>query len=278
MRCFSLRHLPTVLTVVVLSICANQVFARDAVGVERLIGQAARGRPPVLWLSTDPEYNRGSGPGEWQANSGGRLVARGTDAWGRTNAAFGLSVDAEGGAALAGSTACSPISPKAGSVVLFFRVDAAATPPQLLFSNSDWGQPNFLSLRINAVHGRQELTLGVSDQSVPGKAVQTSFATLAPGSWNFVALVWEEVGGGCLFRLWAGDLESGELTEGERRVPPFSDRPGLFLLAGRRADTVASYRTQPLLFSGGLYSNIAIFDEALTEDMVKRIYTAATLR
>ncbi|MCU0793655.1 MAG: LamG domain-containing protein [Opitutaceae bacterium] len=250
--------------------------------VERLIGSAQLGRPPVLWFGSDPKINLGSGPAGWTADSGGQLAARSPDAWGRQGAAFGLAAEAKGGVAVSGSTTLGPhkgpINPKSGTVLFFFRPGENSAPPMLLFSRADWGNPNYLSLRINAVGGRWELTLAVADTRASAKATQANFATLQPGAWTFVALAWQENAGLCRFRYWAGDLATGELTEGEHDTTPLDPTPGIFTIAGRRADNIAKYGTAPLLFSGGLLHHFAIYDDALSEDAVKRIYLAACLR
>lgn len=236
------------------------------------------GKPPLLWFASDPKINLGSGPTVWSAQSGGQFAARGNDPWGRPGAAFGLAPDAKGGVAVSGSTAQSPINPKSGTVLFFCRPGVKSVPPVLLFSRADWGNPNFLSLRINAVGNRWELTLAVADARSADKATQANFATLKPGVWTFVALTWQETAGLCQFRYWAGDLESDELTEGEHSTTPLDPAPGIFILGGRRADIVAKYGSAPLLFVDGLMSNFAVYDSALTEETVKRIYLAASRR
>lgn len=246
--------------------------------VVRLISTANLGKPPVLWFASDPKINRGSGPKTWSAQSGGQFAVRGADAWGRPSAAFGLADDAKGGVAVSGSTTQSPINSQAGTVLFFCRPGAKSAPPMLLFSRADWGKPNYLSLRVNEIAGRWEITLAVADSRTTTKATQSNFATLKPGSWTFVALTWQESGGLCQFRYWAGDLATGELTEGELSTPTLDPSPGIFMLGGRRADDVAKYNTAPLLFSDGLLSHFTIYDAALGEDTVKALYLAATRR
>lgn len=246
--------------------------------IDRLIATANLGKPPALWFASDPKINRGSGPKAWSAQSGGQFAVRGADAWGGASAAFGLAADAKGGVAVSGSTTQNPISPQAGTVLFFCRPGAKSAPPMLLFTRADWGKPNYLSLRVNEVGGRWELTLAVADARTSAKATQSNFATLTPDSWAFVALTWRESEGLCRFRCWAGDLAKGELTEGELSVPPLDPNPGIFILGGRRADDVAAYNTAPLLFSGGLLNHFAIYDAALDENVIKDLYLAATRR
>ncbi len=246
--------------------------------IDLLISEANLGKPPVLWFASDPKINLGTGPKIWAAQSGGQLAARGADAWGRPAAAFGLAGDAKGGVAVSGSTATNVINPKSGAVLLFFRPSENAVPPMMLFSRADWGNPNYLSLRINSVAAQLELALGVADARSKDKAVQAPLATLTPGAWTFVAVTWREIDGLCRFNYWAGDLASGELTEGGLETTPLDPAPGIFMLAGRRADTIAKYATDPLLFTGGLLQHFALYDEALSEDVVKRIYLAARHR
>lgn len=246
--------------------------------VEKFLATANQGKPPVLWFGSDPKVNLGSGSAAWTAQSGGQLAARGPDAWGRPAAAYGLAADAKGGVAISGSTTASLINAKSGSVLLFFRPAEKAAPPMMLFSRADWGNPNYLCLRINAVGSHWELTLAAADLRSKDKAIQANFATLTPGAWTFVAVTWQESGALCRFRYWAGDLATGELTEGELETPPLDPSPGIFVLAGRRADNVAKYATAPLLFSDGLLQHLSVYDAALSEDIVKRIYLAATRR
>lgn len=252
-----------------------QTSARE---VEHLLSVANLGKPPTLWFASDPKINLGSGPSVWSAQSGGQLAARGSDPWGRTGAAFGLASDAKGGVAVSGSTTSNPINPKSGTVLFFCRPGENGAPPMLLFSRADWGNPNFFSLRINSVGSRLELTLAVADPRVSNNALQANFATLTPGAWTFVALTWQQIEDTCHFRYWAGELSKGELTEGELDTPPLDPTPAIFVIAGRRADNIAKYSTAPLLFTGGLLHHFTIYDAALTEDAVKRIYLAASRR
>ena len=246
--------------------------------VENLISTAHYGKPPLLWLASDPKNNKGSGSPTMSAQSGGQLAARGSDPWNRPDAAFGLASDAQGGAAISGSTTTNLINPKSGTVLFFCRLGENPTPAMLLFSHADWGQSNYLSLRVNAVGARHELTLAVANPGTPGKASQTNVATLTPGAWTFVALAWHESDSFCRFRYWSGDLATGEITEGDYDVPALAPTPGLFVIAGRRTDNVAKFKTAPLLFTGGFFQHFAIYEGALPEEVIKRIYLAAARR
>lgn len=277
----TLRALSTAFAVLlsISPLCASTTpAAATPQEVERLLATANQGKPPVLWFGSDPKVNLGSGPAAWSAQSGGQLAARGADAWGRPAAAYGLAPDAKGGVAVSGSTTTSLINANSGSVLLFFRPSEKAAPPMMIFSRADWGNSNYLSLRINAVGSHWELTLAAADPRSRDKAIQANFATLTPGAWTFVAVTWQESGGLCRFRYWAGDLATGELTEGELETPPLDPSPGIFVLAGRRADNIAKYATAPLLFSDGLLQHFTVYDSALSEDIVKRIYLAASRR
>lgn len=257
------------------SACLHAAPGNPAEDVERLISSVNFGKPPTLWLSVDPKVNEGSGPKVWSASSGGQLDARGLDPWQRPAAAFGPFADATGGVALAGSTAQSPINPQAGTVLMFFRPGEKTMPPALLFSNADWGSPNYFSLRINNVAGEWSLTLGISDQGIPSKAKQVNFATATPGVWTFVAVTWKQTGDVCQLRYWAGDLKGGQLSSGQTSAPALSAAPASFLIGGRRADSIATPAHSALTFADGLYSNFAIYDAVLSEEAVTRIYTAA---
>lgn len=249
--------------------------ADNAAEVERIIATGARGKAPVLWFAKDAERNLGSGHANWAATSGGRLSERGSDPWGRPNSAFGIAKGATGGAAVSGSKAFSPINPRGGSIVLFCRPSAGAKPPMLLFSNADWGGAGYLSLRINDMNGRLELTLAASDPGTSNKARQTSIATLRPGRWSFVALSWQEAGAQCVFRYWAGSLEEQELTYGELEAPAIAESKSMFLIAGRRAEDHGALGLPSLAFDGGLISQFAVFDTPLPEEIVQRIFVAS---
>ncbi|MCU0792965.1 MAG: hypothetical protein MUE42_08985 [Opitutaceae bacterium] len=270
------RFLRLALTLLALHTHLHAGPAENAAEVERIIATGTRGNGPVLWFARDAERNLGSGHSTWAATSGGRLSERGLDPWGRANSAFGLARGAVGGAAVSGSKAYSPINPKGGSIVLFCRPSSGAKPPLLLFSNADWGAAGYLSLRINAVNGRLELTLASSDPGTTNKARQTSFATLYPGRWSFVALSWQEAGSQCVFRYWAGSLDEQELTYGELEAPPIAESKSMFLIAGRRADDQGALGLPSLAFEGGLISQFAVFDTPLSEDVVQRLFVAST--
>lgn len=250
--------------------------AENAVEVERLVALGSYGKKPVLWYLRDADHNRGSGEKGWTATSGGKLSARGSDPWGQANGAFGLPTGAAGGAAVSGSKAIPPIHTTGGSVLLFCRPATNSKPPMLLFSNADWGQPGYLSLRINEVKGRWELTLATSNPSSSTPATQANFATLQPGAWAFIALSWQQAGDRCSFRYWAGSLAANELTYGELETAPIADAKPMFMLAGRRADQSGSSGLPSLAFEGGLLNNFAIYDVPLSEETVQRIYLAAT--
>lgn len=275
--CFR-RGLFAALVTCLLTATASSVIASPAVEVDRLIASANYGKSPTLWFGSDPTVNLGSGPANWSAQSGGTLSARGTDPWGHPGGAYGPARDAKGGVAISGSTTSNIINPSAGTVILFFRPGAQSMPPMMLFSRADWGDPNYLSLRINAVSTRWELTLAAADARSAHKATQANFATITPGAWTFVALTWQEAEGRCFFRYWAGDLSHGELTEGEMSTAPLHPAPAIFVVAGRRADKAAQLGDSPLLLSDGLLKNFAIYDAPLSEDIIKQIFVAGCRR
>lgn len=262
-----------------LAILSSPLFAgpaENAVEVDRLIEQGAAGKKPILWYARDAEHNRGSGQPGWTATSGGRLSARGADAWGRPDAAFGLAPGAGGGAAVSGSKAVAPINTATGTVLLFCRPSLNSKPPMLLFTNADWGQAGYFSLRINEVKGRWELTLATADPTASNHATQASFATMTPGAWSFIAISWQESGDRCTFRYWAGSLNDKELTVGDVETSAIVAAKPMFLLAGRRADQSGGAGLPNLAFEGGLFSNFAIYDTALSEDTIQRIYLVAS--
>lgn len=217
----------------------------------------------------------GSGLKSWLANSGGRLSARGLDPWGRTNSAFGLPPGASGSAVVSGSTARSPINPTSGTALFFCRPGENSHPPMLLFCNADWGQPGYLSLRINEIRDKWELTLAVSEPASSSRATQLNFASMAPGVWSFIALTWQQSGDVCTFRYWAGSLSGGELTYGEHEASALKSSNSMFVLGGRRADHSAASKLPPLVFDGGLFSHFTLYDTPLPEETVQRIYLAA---
>jgi hypothetical protein len=251
----------------------------NATEVERLIKLGTYGRPPILWFSQSPEINVGSGSKTWTAVSGGRIEARSLDPWGRLNGAFGPTVNASGGAAVSGSTTFNIISPRQGSVIFFCPPGAATKPPMLLFSLADWGDENYFSLRVNgktASAADWNFTLAVADAGNKNRASQFEFASVAPLEWSFVAITWSEQSGIRVLNYWAGSLSSGELVEGRQDLQPMSDRPGTLIIPGRRSEDKGA--RPGLAFAGGLLSQFAIYDSALSEDTVKRIYLAAIRR
>jgi hypothetical protein len=249
--------------------------AANSAEVERLIAQGAYGKKPILWFAENADGNTGSGPKNWSATSGGRLDQRGIDPWGKADAAFGLPRGSLGGAAVSGSTTNSPLRRAAGTALMFFRPGESARPPMLLFQNADWGDPGYVALRINEVGRKWELTLAVTEPNSTNKAVQASFATLAPGQWNFVALTWQETEGTCLFRYWAGALRDAELTFGEKQASSIDASKSMLLIGGRRGDHSSAAGLPALTFDGGLFRHLAIYDTPLSEETIQAIYLAA---
>lgn len=275
-----LRRILAALTLAVSGIAQLDASPADnAAEVERLIAQGSYGQPPVLWFAKGPETNSGSGSPNWRANSGGRLEARGLDPWGRGDAAFGPLATAEGAAAVSGSTASNILNPAQGSVLFFCRPGALAQPPMILFCLGEWGDENYFSLRINNKKSAQKnwnLTIAAADPGNVNKASQFEFANIKPNDWFFVAISWSEQGNIRTLNYWAGSLGDGELVEGRQDLNPMSRLPGTLLLCGRRRDRA---KTLPnLVFADGLISQFAIYDSALSDDTVKRIYLAASRR
>lgn len=176
-----------------------------------------------------------------------------------------------------GSKVQSPINATEGAILMFYRPSPNAVPPMMLFSKSDWGQPGFFCLRINQVGTRRQLNLAVNSLANLEKAVQINFADVELGAWGFVAVSWREMAGVCTLQYWAGPLSSGELTSGGRELPPMPAVNESLRLGGRPQDMIEKFKMVPLTFAGGLLCQVAVFDQSLPDEAVRKIYSAARM-
>ena len=259
-----------------LTFASISCFAVDPVTqVETMMGRAAFGKGPLLWFKNQPELNQGSGDSTWGITSGGRLSNRGEDPWHRAQCAFGPGTG-QGGAAVAGSgrRELEMLHVERGGMILFIRPgDKLGVGSVLILSRGDWNDAGYFGLRIK--RGRF-LAISAFDSSKPtldSKVKEVEAAVLPPLEWSFVAVSWDGNGDSLEFRWWAGPLAAGELTEGQMRVPALKKSAGTIMIGGRRAFEDAA-RT-PVTLTGGLITQLAIYEHALDDERVKDIYLAA---
>lgn len=276
-------YLPRLLTALILVVASGTAWAfpnplrlGSAEAVSKLISTLDGGAKPIIWYGMEGERNLGSAGDVLVLNSGGSLAGRGMDPWGRVDAAFGPGVNADFGAAIAGSGSKILIAEQ-GSCVVFFQLPKDSVSPVIIFSRSDWGKPGYFSLRVRRNGpGEYNTELGFEDKSTSQQARYQVLDPIGNGAWTFAALSWKTTGSVTTVTHWAGSMGLGNLYSGSLTIPNVVPGVHPFVVGGRRKGN--DFPDAKLVMKGGLLCHFALCANPLSDAQVRDLYETSLRR